>query len=267
MNSENNMDNNKGVIFCCTGWNRYFSNKEVIERTGKGDMKNVGRQVSYLPYAIRSAKSIKKLCPHLPIVVYTDERNFDDSCFDEVRPLDGEERPHTFAARIKALADFPFKRNLHIDADTMVLSSRIEEVFEILDKFDFAAAHEPAGVSKNGTCQIENVPASFTEVNGGVILYSHNDKVEKLLRDWHSLYLRRDTLRPMYSDIEERGFQQTDQPSLRKLLWESSLQFYTLSPQFNWRAEKPISNSPNPYHNTVIHHNRFFYPDLTNAKY
>ena len=38
--------NDKGIIFYCTGTNRYFSNKALIERVGKGDMKNVGKQVS-----------------------------------------------------------------------------------------------------------------------------------------------------------------------------------------------------------------------------
>ncbi len=58
--------------------------------------------------------------------------------FDEVRLLQGYER----FTKIPALRGTRFQRTLYLDSDVRVVAD-LTDIFELLDRFDLAAAHDP----------------------------------------------------------------------------------------------------------------------------
>src|SRR5262249_16955556 len=68
---------------------------------------------------------------------------------------------------------------------------------------------------------------AFYELNTGVIPYRGTGAVGEFLANWAELY--------------ERSFRSPleDQPAFRRALWESSLSFYALSPEYNYRIIFP----------------------------
>jgi len=172
----------------------------------------------YVSAAIRAAQSLRATSPSLPIAIHTDRpEDVPASLFSHVRFID---RGHA-RSKVDCLIHSPFERTLYLDSDVRVLED-ISEVFRLLDRFDIALAHAHAR-NRAATRQIWRVdlPDSFPQLNGGVILYRKNEEVLRFLNDWSSSY-------------QEAGFKK-DQVTLRELLWSSTLRLYVLPPEYNIR--------------------------------
>lgn len=171
--------------------------------------------------AIRSATSLKKHNPSLPVTLFSDVL-IEEYCFDEVWRLEG--CSFSYLDKISPLAESPYERTLFLDSDTFVCGS-IGELFPLLDRFQLAAAHDTWRLGESiGVC-----PASFFEFNTGVLLYRNEPAVRKLISDWKTTY----------HDQLARGQNCNDQSSFRKVVYQSEIVFYVLGPEYNFTTWCP----------------------------
>jgi len=182
----------------------------------------------YIDAAVRSAKTVQKFCPGLPIHLYADWQNhgfqFDRSPypFTSVGQID---QPHR-RSKVDYLPLSPFDWTLYLDTDT-ALNADIRDMFRILERFDIALTHAmKRNFSERLTKWRIDLPSAFPQHNGGVILYRKTPAVIKFLEEWRDQY---------HANIKE--FQQ-DQRTLRETLWSSDLRIATLPPEYNVRFLK-----------------------------
>jgi hypothetical protein len=123
------------------------------------------------------------------------------------------------------------ERVLFLDTDTRICGG-IADLFELLDAFGLAAAHAPIRLdARQPESLAERVPASFPELNTGVIAFRRTSAVSELLERWRRLHL--ETLRTM-----DRG-SLGDQSTFRVALYESKVRFTVLQPEYNCRFVFP----------------------------
>jgi hypothetical protein len=119
-----------------------------------------------------------------------------------------------------------FDKTLYLDVDLFVIAD-IRDVFEVLDRFDMAMAHDP--ISNGVRCHTfwcKVLPNAFPQFNGGVVAFRHSPKVEDLLKNWSAA-------------VRENNFNR-DQPVLRELVWNSELRITTLPPEYNLMRFKDL---------------------------
>ena len=199
----------------------------------------VATGAGYRQLAARAAASVARVSPGLPIDLATDEP-VEPGDFATVTLLDDP----WFRSRIDAMAATRFERTLHLDADVLAVAD-LRDVFEVLDRFDIALAHDQARNSPAAnTVWRRPLPAAFPQFNGGVIAYRRTPEVLGFLGRW--------------AEAMRAPGMRKDQPSLRELLWESGLRIATLPPEYNlldlgavrrWDRFRPAPR--------LIHHYRF----------
>lgn len=181
----------------------------------------------YTQEASASAASLRRVSPSTAIALATDA-DFAPPVFDQ-RVRIGEREG--FRAKIVALRQSPFERTIFLDSDTCVVGE-LSALFELLERFDIAAAHAPNRV----TLALDDVPASFPELNTGVIACRRGDTTDALLDRWLAEYDRLAADRPL----------SMDQPSFRRALYTSDARLAILPPEFNMRFEMA------GYHNDIV---------------
>jgi|LakMenEpi03Aug12_release.lakeMendotaPanAssembly.Ray.scaffolds.fasta_scaffold82920_3 hypothetical protein len=174
----------------------------------------------YALAAIEAAASIRKHSPGIGIQIFTDKQDIPAGHFDHIAPIPN---PH-MRSKVDFIGLSVFERTLYLDTDIRIVED-ISEMFALLDRFDIAVAHahlrNHPSTSQLWRCEI---PDSFPQMNGGIILFKNSPEVLKLLGDWSAAY-------------HEAGFKK-DQVTLRELLWLSDLRIATLPPEYNIRYEK-----------------------------
>lgn len=180
----------------------------------------------YIKAAIRSAQSVQKFCPGLPIHLYADYRNYDFNFDQTLYPFSSVAEianPHR-RSKVDYLSATPFERTLYLDTDT-ALNADITQIFKILDRFDLALCHAH---NRNAAARTQNwhfeIPDAFPQFNSGVFLYRKTPSVINFLDNWST-------------NFHEAGFL-WDQVTLRELLWLSDLRIATLPPEYNVRFMK-----------------------------
>ncbi|HRO11160.1 putative nucleotide-diphospho-sugar transferase [Amaricoccus sp.] len=174
----------------------------------------VATGAGYRELAARAAASVARVSPGLPIDLFTDAP-FADPAFAEVHLLEKV----WFRSRIDAMARTRFERTLHLDADVLAVAD-LRDVFELLDRFDVALAHDQRRNSPAANAVWRRpLPGAFPQFNGGVIAYRRTPEVLAFLAAWAEA-------------LRASGLKR-DQPVLRELLWESDLRIATLPPEYN----------------------------------
>jgi hypothetical protein len=152
---------------------------------------------------------------------------------DLLEVLDHPDPSYSWADKPAALAEGggEDERILFLDTDTRICGS-IADLFELLDAFGLAAAHAPIRLdARQPESLAGRVPASFPELNTGVIAFRRTAAVADLLERWRVLH--RETLRSM-----DRG-SLGDQSTFRVALYESEVRFTVLPPEDNCRFVFP----------------------------
>lgn len=196
------MSINRGVIYCVTGMDR-IRYDEVLA----------------------SALSIRRYAPSLSITLFTDNVEFRNEVFDDVLTVEPHMKGNPFFRRIQAVNRSPYDQTLALDSDTMVVDSSFIEVYDLLDRFDMAAAHTPIRT----TTLTDEIPMSFTQVNCGVILYKKSKNSLMMLKKWEELM----------ATGESKWLDPDDQGCFRYCLWHSDVRIATLSPEYNLRTPYP----------------------------
>lgn len=173
----------------------------------------------YIEEASISAFSAKQWMPDLPITVFTDQKEVSE-CFDNVVPItstgDG------FKDKVVFMAQSPYERTLFLDTDTYLCNS-VYELFELLDHFDIAMAHDHL---VRQVYPLKNIPICFPEFNSGVIAFRRTILLADFFIKWQDNF---------DSDKFEHGTigNHPDQPSLRQVTCSSELRIATLTPEYN----------------------------------
>jgi hypothetical protein len=186
----------------------------------------------YIQEAALSVKSLNSNSPKLSTVLFTDNSRGKDNIFTDIVKIDEPKYP--YLKRIELLLESPFEKTLFLDTDTYIVKD-ISNIFDILDRFGFAASHAPIREaprrsSPGGGYSVEGVPDTFPELNGGVLLFEKNEKTISMIRDWKKVY--KDALNRI-------GEWRNDQPALKKSLYESSVRFAVLPREYNLRKPYP----------------------------
>jgi lipopolysaccharide biosynthesis glycosyltransferase len=176
----------------------------------------------YVDEAIFSAATVRSFAP-ISTTIFTDI-DVKDGCFDTVVKISPEHK----RAKVDFLSQSPYDRTLYLDSDTRIMFD-ISEMFDVLDKFDFAACHDLARKSYHWGKKIPDydaIPYAFPEYNGGVLLYKKSPRMDAFLESWrHYFYKNRELTNGK------------DQASFRIALWNSDLSIHSLPFEYNVRPD------------------------------
>lgn len=194
----------------------------------------------FVTLAEQAAKSLRESTPGFEIDLFSDVEPSEGAHFDRVRRLE----KIWFRPKFEAIMQSRFARTVYLDADLVVLAN-ISDIFALLDHFDLAAAHvqnrnQPFALKKWN----KDIPASFPQINGGVLGIKSSDKVSELMLACQHA-------------IQSENLSQ-DQPVLRELLYESQLRLAILPPEYNVRRKAILhSSNSNVAAPRVLHHSDF----------
>lgn len=177
--------------------------------------------------ALRSARSVRQHHPDLPIALISERLECDPIFNQHLRIADPQ---FSMLDKVRNLKKTPFDRTLYLDSDTYV-TSPIDELFLLLEKYDFVGTHEVArGIWYEGA--LAEVPNAFGDINGGMLLFRKTTAVREMLDQWWAAYLETASWLPNFGS--SRWVLTNDQPSLRKLLWEAEgLRLYVVPSEYN----------------------------------
>lgn len=153
--------------------------------------------------------------PQAQIDLFTDQR-VEDPTFDRIHPVTAG----FFRPKMEAIANSRFERTVYLDTDAIALAD-LSELFAVLDRFDIAGAHMQYPNTTLATGD-QALPDSFPQINAGVLAIKRSPVMQNLLLDWGRIV--RDT---------DASY---DQPSLRRLLWESDLRLAVLPMEYNFKC-------------------------------
>lgn len=177
----------------------------------------VATSSSLLAEAEHSVASLRRHNPGLPVMLVTHKPPAAPELWDRVRLLESP----SFSSKDKLhMSSSPWERTLFLDTDTLVFAP-LDEVFELLDRFDFAAVQTSSGYHY----KIESLPNTFPEFNSGVIAFRKSEKLAEFFELWLSLY-------NTYSS--ENAKRIWDQKSLRMALYQCNLRIACLPPEYNF---------------------------------
>lgn len=176
----------------------------------------------FVAEAERSVATFKAMMPDLPAILIKDADSAlsKDAQFDMVRDL--QNPSFTYIDKILPLKDSPFEHTIFLDTDTHCVAL-CEELFELLDRFDYAAAHAPVRTCWRGA----HCPDSFPELNTGVIAFNTSEPFKELVDAWYTIYERHRQL----ADPPPH-----DQPAFREAAFNARARLYVLPPEYNLRS-------------------------------
>jgi hypothetical protein len=168
----------------------------------------------YAGLARRAAQNLRQVMPQAQIDLFTDQP-VEDPTFDRIHPV----TPDFFRPKMEAIHKSRFERTVYLDSDCIALSD-LSELFTILDRFDIAVAQMQY---PNTTLALDpTLPDSFPQLNAGVIAVRRNAATQALIETWGRT-------------VRESGAS-FDQPSLRRLLWDSDLRLAVLPMEYNFKC-------------------------------
>jgi hypothetical protein len=185
----------------------------------------VATGTGYVEEARRSAESLRRHHPQIPICLITDQRVASDEIFTTVRAPRGSVE-HKPIDKLLAL-EAPYERCVFLDTDTFALDD-LTPVFALLQNFELAAHQD---VNRGWNYELQDVPLAFSEFNTGVLAFRNVPAVQELFREWRRHY---EELRATLGLIN-------DQPSFRRALFHSSLRIAPLPSEFHFLGNFPNS--------------------------
>jgi hypothetical protein len=192
-------------------------------------------QNRYIREAERSAKTVRMIGTLGEFLLVSDRTHDDiDPIFDlqhavpfEILPaisnklhLNGQ-----MSAKLAVLKQAPWERNLYLGSDVVALKPGMQDIFRLLDAFDVVVTHAPTRVFSRGEHdpRLLGLPDAFPEMNCDLIGFRRSPVVVDFLSRWERAYTSNEYDHPH------------DQGAFRYLLYNSTLRFYILPPEYNFR--------------------------------
>lgn len=187
---------------------------------------------------------LKATNPRLGVTIFTDERE----AFASVRGLVDRifilESPRfSFIDKLYGFLHAPYDRNVFLDTDTVVAGD-ISDLFVLLDRVEFAAAHAPGhSGARMHPYESPELPAAFTQFNTGVVSFVKSERTRKVFERWRELY-------------EANPQHRHDQPALREALFYSDISVYVLPPEYNFLVGHAYLSGPvKIFHSSIMRNN------------
>jgi hypothetical protein len=223
-------------------WKNYYLRKnrrQVVRHSINTDDNGFLYIVTGAGYAKECLFSIRSLKQHNNerVCVFSEERYrelFDGEC-DYFFVIDSTlTRP-----KVQYISQSPFRNTVYLDSDTFI-NENISDLFDLLERFDFAGACCNSRKRENYSKLITKysiIPYSFSEINTGVMAFNDSVTVKDLFEKWQHYY---------YEYIAKtNGW---DQPSFRVALWESDVRICHLPPEYNVRPKSVYEKVRNNKH-------------------
>ncbi len=147
----------------------------------------------YVDEAVVSAESFRSFMPDCEVVLYTDRAGFQHPVFNQVVPaefvvppaLEGKDHKNgQMVVKHRAMLESSAEYNLVLGSDTLALHERVNSPFELLERFDIAAAHAPTRIC----APVPEVPDAWPEFNCDVIFFRRNERTWRFLDKWSRCY-------------------------------------------------------------------------------
>lgn len=139
-----------------------------------------------------------------------------------------DSKTSSFLDKTYAINNCKFEKFIFLDCDTFLLDN-IQDLWLLTDKHNVCVAHAP----RRYTLKFKSVPDIFPEFNTGVISIKRTEQVNTFLKNWHLIFSRH---------VEDEGFPSSkDQPFFRKCLYESNINFFTLTSEYNCRFKMGVN--------------------------
>ncbi len=166
----------------------------------------------YTTLARRAARTLREVMPGCLVDIFTDQA-LEDDVFDRIHRLNH----NWFRPKMQAVRESRFERSIIMDADIVVVVD-ISEVFRILDCCDIAGVE---GHTRREPMMPANsqVPRCFPPINSGFLAVRASPRMHAFAQAWE------DDVRGNASNL--------DQPSFRRLLYQSDLRFLPLGGEYN----------------------------------
>ena len=240
-----------------------------MDQTSDGVLYVATKADSYVEEAYRSAESVKRRYPSLPTTLFTDRpehRQCSTAVFDRVeyavrsygvvsRWAEGQ------LNRLRCLPRTPYARTLHLDTDTLVLTSELPSLFDRLDR------NEVAMVETTVDDSYARYHLGLPMFNAGVILYRRTPRVWRWLAEWAALSERNFRVAarahlpamPFVDHVPEEGVRRKllcmDQTSLTEIFSPAvnrfGLVYEVLDSAWNYRGPMPTPGAGRPVH--ILH--------------
>lgn len=178
----------------------------------------------WLDEAINSAKASRRF-NQVPHLIFSDTPSAEKIEGIEFKRYVSTGDP--FLDKITSIGRSPFEQTIFLDTDTYV-TANLDDLFDLLARFDIAVAHAPGYTKHPDTGQSE----AFYDFNTGVIALRKTADVVQFLGNWSALY-------EQWAKSPPFRLRAVDQAPFRRVLWQSSLAFYVLSPEYNYRSQYP----------------------------
>jgi len=179
---------------------------------------------SFNKEAYFSILSLLKNNPSVNVAVFTDEPQPFTNIGKNV--IVKKIKPKHIRAKVDFLPLTPFEQTVYLDSDTVIVKN-IEDIFDCFSRDDVLVTQcfEREREKYNFIKEYNDIPYSFTEVNGGFLGYKNNKKTKEFLKLWKKYFNK-------YKKVTS-GW---DQVSLRIALWNSSVTLNFLPYEYNIRS-------------------------------
>lgn len=127
----------------------------------------------YVKEVLKSAKSLKRFHPDLPITVLTDHQ-IDSQFVDTVLELSNPMK--SMGDSILKPEDIVYDYTLYLDSDTYICDDIID-VFYLLERSDVAMAFEPHRQTETDIPDYASIPSICPNFNAGVIALRDSERV------------------------------------------------------------------------------------------
>lgn len=143
----------------------------------------------FLREAEISARSLRRFTK-FPVYLITDNPVFYSAFFDKIIKVENIGR--SFEVKITGMQISPFDKTVFLDCDTFVCEP-IDEIFDLLDRFDMAMSVYQGGISKSFWDKYKpdyklSLTDTLYEYHTGVIGFRKNENVNSFLDKWLDIH-------------------------------------------------------------------------------
>jgi hypothetical protein len=141
---------------------------------------------SYYYAAKKSAESLLDFYPEAKITLATHEFWVEEEDYEIFDTIITEDVPENIRAKLWALSKTPYDRTLYIDADTVIESEDIANVFDFCDDHDII-------FTRNRPYNAKITKLSDTEEmiwHCGLFVYKNNKHIFNLMDAWYEQYMK-----------------------------------------------------------------------------
>lgn len=158
-----------------------------------------------------SLKSLRNVLPNSKVALYTNIKFVNNYNINNV--IYDEKIKKSHIAKAYALLNSPYKKSILLDTDTIIHKKIINDIFKVLDDFDFTCCHG----------NFWNAGSIYPDFNTGMIGVKNNDFTTKEIKIW-------------IDKFNEENIT-SDQKQFREIFIRNKHSFYVLPVYFMYRFE------------------------------